>query len=81
MNYQCRRCGCNYGKEDSLFVDGDWNPADGKCYGCYQECVLYEIFGGILEPCFVVNGIAFMADCPPFNWEEELSSPENECPF
>ena len=68
MSYRCCRCNGEYLQDDDRTFtenipspDPDWNPSDNYCYGCHLM-LMYDIFGGYLEPVFHLNGIMAFAD-------------------
>lgn len=69
MIYQCFVCGDAYSSlGDNFTLDGEfvppckeWPPEDGRCEFCWLN-MLYEMFGGLMEPCIHFNGEEYRED-------------------
>jgi hypothetical protein len=69
MTRTCFVCREPYGRNNDVIAAGrragdhdpDWDPRDGRCYGCFLA-LCYEIFGDPMEPRFTVNGVTYHAD-------------------
>lgn len=56
----CKVCSGDYGRRDDMTHnpngDPEWTEHEGRCYGCHLQ-MIYGIFGGMMEPVFVVTGL------------------------
>lgn len=77
--FTCIRCHEPYDALDGLCewtgnVDEGWSPLAERCYHCHLDWC-YEMYGGMLEPCIVLNGIQYLAS-GPLPPSDEMAEPD-----